>query len=762
MRLQELTEEFSTLQGRVDRDREENAAFQGRVEQRFVEIRSENQVQFANLAAQLQQLHEAILGREDRFRNPPHGSHMGTTSSSPFNRTDLDSRNLTKAIQLEIPIFSGLDPNNWIFRTELFFVLQQVPEDFKVPVAGLRMEGMTAAWYQWMYSSGLIRSWENLTKALRERFGASSYTNLKEVLSKLTQISTLRDYIQQFEVLINQVPGLDDDLYMSFFISGLQSELKSVVQLRLPVNLHQAMQYVLAYDDHHMELRNSFYSSNKRFPLKISASNTDGTVAPSHNQITTALTPSVLQLGSSNSRLALPAPPAMKKYSHVDLHKKRELGICYYCDDKWTPKHRCKNKLMLMIGEFSDSPEDADAEEEILWQAEALPKDTQDGASHTLADRSGTNSLMFSSVIKHCVVYIMVDSGSTHNFIRRQLAGELGLPIVRAKKLRVFLGNVECLVTERKCLSVPIDLQGHQFLIDFWVLDLVDLSVILGMPWLQQLGRVTHDYMDLSMEFQWQGQQLILKGNMDSKDPGVELNLCKDSISHCCALSLGSTVPHELPPFRGLDHALHLKDNSEQVNVKPFRYAHHQKSEIKKQVIDLLSAGFIQHSQSSFSSPVLLVRKQDNTWRMCIDYRALNAITIKDRFPIPTIDELLDELGGAEVFSKLDLRAGYHQIRVLPQDIPKTAFRTHEGHYEFLVMPFGLTNAPATFQAVMNHLFKPHFRKFIIVFFNDILVFSKTMEDHNRHLKIALECLQMHRFFVKASKCSFGVTSIEY
>ena len=223
-----------------------------------------------------------------------------------------------------------------------------------------------------------------------------------------------------------------------------------------------------------------------------------------------------------------------------------------------------------------------------------------------------------------------------------------------------------------------------------------------------------------------------------------------------------SELPNRLPPRREIDHRIELTQSTPPTPRPIYRMSAYELDELKKQLDELAKSGFIQPSKSPFGAPVLFVKKKDGTMRMCVDYRDLNRITIKNSYPLPRVEELFDRLQGAKYFSKIDLRSGYHQVRIHPDDVNKTAFRTRYGHYEFLVLPFGLTNAPATFMHLMQSIFEPHLDSFVIVFLDDILIFSKTIEDHKQHVRKVLELLRANQLYAKESKCEFFQSSISF
>lgn len=330
------------------------------------------------------------------------------------------------------------------------------------------------------------------------------------------------------------------------------------------------------------------------------------------------------------------------------------------------------------------------------------------------------------------------------------MAKYLQLPLTATPPLQVTVGNGTTIPCNQLCQRTALQIQGQTFYVDLHVLPISGADIVLGVQWLRQLGPILTNYDTLTMQFRYQGDSVTLRA--DAIPPITNTSTLQlrrliqthsaaaffhISISANTPQTLATSPPHpipeitlllqqyrhlfatptSLPPPRTITHQIHLLPNTEPINIRPYRYPHFQKSEIEKQVHDMLSTGLIQLSHSPFSSPVLLVKKKDGSRRFCVDYRALNAVTVKDRFLMPTIDELLDELGTATWFSKLDLRQGFRQILMEPSDIAKIAFRTHQGHYEYRVMPFGLCNAPSTFQATMNEHLKPFLCKFVTVFF---------------------------------------------
>jgi hypothetical protein len=301
--------------------------------------------------------------------------------------------------------------------------------------------------------------------------------------------------------------------------------------------------------------------------------------------------------------------------------------------------------------------------------------------------------------------------------------------------------------------------------------------MILGLDWLASFSPMQVHWAQKWLSIPYHDTNVVLVGNAPDLPVGTVLQLCAIQ-PETSSVSVSTDIPAlqlllteyaslfqpsaGLPPERPCDHSIPLIPGAQPVFVRPYRYAPILKTEIERQVNDMLQQGLIQKSTSAFASPVLLVKKKDQSWRFCVDYRQLNAITVKGKYPVPIIEELLDELSGAAYFSSLDLQAGFHQIRMKAGDEFKTAFQTHFGQFEFRVMSFGLTGAPGTFQDAMNTTLAPYLRKFVLVFFDDILLYSATLEDHLQHLRLVFELLTRDKWTLKLSKCAFAQTQISY
>ena len=223
--------------------------------------------------------------------------------------------------------------------------------------------------------------------------------------------------------------------------------------------------------------------------------------------------------------------------------------------------------------------------------------------------------------------------------------------------------------------------------------------------------------------------------------------------------------PEELPGIpleREVDLAIEIVPGTVPMSKAPYRMAPIELKVLKTQLQELLDKGFIQPNVSPWGAPVLFVKKKDSTLRMCIDYRKINKVTVKNKYPLLRIEDLFYQLKGDGVFSKIDLQSGYYQVRVKEVDVPKTAFRTRYGHYEFLVMPFGLTNALASFMDLMNSVFRPYVDQFVVIFIDDILVYSRDEQEHEQHLKIVLQTLREKKLYAKLSKCDFWLKEVSF
>ena len=376
--------------------------------------------------------------------------------------------------------------------------------------------------------------------------------------------------------------------------------------------------------------------------------------------------------------------------------------------------------------------------------------------------------------------YALVDPGASHSFIsvpfieRHQIESQ---PI--DGRMVVSLPNGDTMISERIVPGSRLVIQNKDFPADLIVLGINDFDIVLVMDWLSKHRATLDCYKKEVRLVQPEEPGMIFRGIRREIAPSlINAMTASKMLRKGCQGYLAFVVedipivkefpdvfPDDisgLPPDRAIEFVIELILGTELIFIPPYRMAPVELKELKAQLEELLSKGFIRPSTSPWGALVLFVKKKDGSLRLCIDYRQLNRATIRNQYPLPRIDELFDQLHGSWVYSNIDLWSGYHQLRVRENDVSKTAFRTRYSHYEFLVMPFGFTNAPTAFMDLINRVFSPYLDKFVIVFIDDILVYSGSPEEHAEHLRTVLQILRERQLYAKFSKCQFWLDKVAF
>ncbi|KAK9106331.1 hypothetical protein Syun_022342 [Stephania yunnanensis] len=660
--------------------------------------------------------------------------------------------------KIQMPTCNGEDLLVWFNQAEHYFALHEMAEESKLRAGRICLVGPAQIWLQMEEKTTPFTSWIGLKEQLARRFMDADPLSLNQQFFSIRQDASVAEYRQRFELLYLQLDGLSETHAIAVFINGLADRIRLEVMVEPPRTLSAVVDRATQIERKHrqgdamgLSPRGGPRSQSCPGPSPQSMSSPPGPTVRSEPKASGPSSSSSLSPSSSKHATPQVSPPKFKRLTEAEAEARRKQGLCYRCDARWFVGHRCQQKelhVMLVDDEDDESPPPPS---DVVSDPTDPP--TVELTTHAIEGPPGPRTLKIKGQVHGVDVVILIDSGASHNFISPELVHTLQLPVTSTNAYSILVGGGSKVPGAGICRNVSLHFQGLTVTADFHPIPMLSVDVILGMQWLISLGFTAEDWPRLVMYFHHKGRWVAIKG-----EPTLHRALvsCKsiqrslDSVMGCFLIECLSgesspniswdsievprirdllhsfsalfDMPTSLPPARGCDHAIHLKEGTDPIRVRPYRYPQIQKSEIEKMVNEMLAAGIIQPSNSPFSSPVLLVKKKDGSWRFCVDYRALNKATVPDRFPIPNIDELLDELHGACVFSKLDLRSGYHQIRVKTADIPKTAFRTTTG----------ITN------------------------------FCKSLPEHCDHLSHVLSVLQSNSLFLNFRKCCFARLSLDY
>ncbi|GJZ49284.1 putative nucleotidyltransferase, ribonuclease H [Tanacetum coccineum] len=463
--------------------------------------------------------------------------------------------------------------------------------------------------------------------------------------------------------------------------------------------------------------------------------------------------------------------------NHMSKNCKKPMIFCYNCNQLGHKSNECPNPKAIEAKPLKSIKEEKVAKV-------VIPNSTaQAYMMATKEDKVVCDVVIGTILINSIPARVLYDSGASVSFVSFEFSKNLPTPPNKLPfPLEVEIAGNEIVVVSKVYRDVEIEIDDSVFKIDLIPIVLGAFHIMIGMDWLDKYNANILCSQKLVRVVNPQGREIIIYGD---KRKG-EFKLCsmmkaRKYLSRGCQAYMAHVIdtnfekksakdvpvvnefldvfPKDLPgipPERQVEFRIDLIPGATPIAKTLYRLAPSEMKELMSQLQELLDKGFIRPSSSPWGAPILFVKKKDGSMRMCIDYRELNKVTVKNVYPLPRIDDLFDQLQGARWFSKIDLRSGYHQLKVREEDIPKTAFRTRYGHYEFVVMPFGLTNAPAIFMDLINRVCRSMLDKFVIVFIDDILVYFKSKKEHEAHLREVLKMLQKEKLYAKLSKCLAG------
>ncbi|CAA0843145.1 Unknown protein, partial [Striga hermonthica] len=525
--------------------------------------------------------------------------------------SNIQERARVEKPRIVLSTFTGTNPDAWLNRAVQFFDLNEMPQRDWVRYAAYYLDGEANVWWQWLTCVYRGRQqpicWEDFERDLLTRFGNSDYHNHDEALTRIRQTGSVRDYQKEFERLACRVHGWPESALVGAFVGGHRYDLAAEVRLDRPETMHGAMEVARRREDH--------LAATQR-------GRADFCVPEPRRLPTTVGTPSANARPPGTFR-----PPAteVKRFTEEEMARRREKGLCFRWEEKYTPGHQCKPNFLI---EFMDSDDEEPViEEEGEVEVDVL-NDEVEISVHAMAGTKGLRTMKLPAWLKDRRVTVLVDNGSSYNFINATLSHKLKLPTTTIEPFEVRVANGDRLRCSEMYRGVLIKFQGVTVKADLFVLPLVGPDVVLGVQWLKGLRDVTTNYRKGVMKFEAvvEEKQVMVRDLLEEFDQVVEERQ-REVPDLLEKFDQVLDEPKGLPPHREFDHRMPLVEEGRAVHVHPYRYAHFQKSEIERQVGEMLEFGLIWHSTSPFSSPVLLAKKKDDTWRFCTDYRALNAAT---------------------------------------------------------------------------------------------------------------------------------------